>query len=60
MKILFDTLISLLLLAIAIPAMAHPGHLSNEAVHGLLHVEHIIPLASIAALIAIVAIRDRD
>jgi len=28
-------------------AMAHTGHLANESVHGLLHIEHIIALVAI-------------
>ncbi|MBT8119234.1 MAG: hypothetical protein KJN89_05900 [Gammaproteobacteria bacterium] len=39
-------------------AMAHPGHLPNDAVHGLLHIEHIIALAA-AGVIAYLAYRIR-
>jgi hypothetical protein len=28
-------------------AIAHTGHMTNESMHGLLHVEHIIALAAI-------------
>ena len=31
-------------------AIAHTGHLPNEAAHGFLHVEHIIALVAIGAV----------
>jgi hydrogenase/urease accessory protein HupE len=36
------------------PALAHPGHLSNDAVHGFLHVEHIIALLAIGMAVYLV------
>ncbi|MCK5003243.1 MAG: hypothetical protein KAJ92_03690 [Gammaproteobacteria bacterium] len=33
--------------------LAHSGHLSNESVHGFLHIEHIIVLATFG-LIALI------
>ena len=38
----------------ATPVLAHPGHLSNEAVHGFLHVEHIIALLAIGMAVYLV------
>lgn len=32
-------------------ALAHGGHLSNDSVHGFLHVEHIIALLAIGLAI---------
>ncbi len=29
---------------------AHPGHIANETVHSLLHIEHIIPLVAAGAI----------
>ncbi|UCB54755.1 MAG: hypothetical protein JSW45_12605 [Thiotrichales bacterium] len=29
---------------------AHPGHIAEESVHGLLHVEHIIALLAVGAV----------
>ena len=40
-KLLISKLSLTLFLLVSTPAMAHTGHLSNESVHGLLHVEHI-------------------
>ena len=41
------------------PVLAHTGHISNEAVHGLLHVEHIIALVAVG-VIAFLAYTLRD
>jgi len=38
------------------PALAHPGHLSNDAVHGFLHVEHIIALLAIGMAVYLVRV----
>lgn len=35
-------------------ALAHGGHLSNDSVHGFLHVEHIIALLAIGLVIYLV------
>jgi hypothetical protein len=35
-------------------ALAHTGHLSNESVHGFLHIEHIIMLAAAGLIIYLV------
>ena len=32
-------------------AHAHPGHIANEAIHSLLHIEHIIPLVAAGAIV---------
>ncbi len=52
---------SLLLLSmVATNALAHPGHLSDQTVHGFLHIEHIIPLIAIVAVgYAIILIRNK-
>lgn len=34
------------LLLTSTSAMAHVGHMTNESVHGFLHIEHIIILAA--------------
>jgi len=39
-------------------AMAHTGHMTNESVHGLLHIEHIIALVCIG-IIAVVVKKSR-
>jgi hypothetical protein len=46
MKKLFLTILSLL----PTTTFAHSGHLPNEAVHGFLHVEHIVVIAAIALI----------
>ncbi len=38
------------LLLTSTSALAHPGHLSNEAVHGFLHSEHIVMLAAVGLI----------
>jgi len=53
MKKLLTSKVSLTkILAIALslastPVLAHTGHLPDESVHGLLHVEHVIAIAVI-------------
>jgi len=44
-------LTGLLLLAAPATVFAHPGHLANEQVHGLLHGEHIVLLLAIVAIV---------
>ena len=40
-----------LLSALASPAvMAHPGHIADQSIHSLLHIEHIIPLVVAGAI----------
>jgi len=36
------------------PVFAHPGHMSNDAVHGFLHIEHIIALLAIGLVVYLV------
>jgi hydrogenase/urease accessory protein HupE len=38
----------------AAPVLAHPGHLSNDAAHSFLHVEHIIALLAIGIAVYLV------
>jgi hypothetical protein len=41
-------------------AVAHPGHLADDSVHGLLHIEHIILLVVAAGIVfTINAFRNR-
>ena len=35
-------------------AMSHGGHLPNEAVHGFLHVEHIVMLATVGLAVYLI------
>lgn len=37
-------------------ALAHSGHLSNESVHGFLHIEHIIVLAAFGLIAYLVKV----
>ena len=55
-KLLISTLTLTLLLLVSTSAMAHTGHLSNESVHGLLHVEHIIMLAAAGLIIYLIKV----
>jgi hypothetical protein len=50
-KLLFSKLLLTLLLLVSTSALAHTGHLSNEPVHGLLHIEHIILLIAAALIV---------
>jgi hypothetical protein len=50
-KVLFSKLLLTLLLLVSTSALAHTGHLSNEPVHGLLHIEHIILLIAAALIV---------
>jgi hypothetical protein len=38
--------------------LAHTGHLPNESVHGFLHIEHIIVIATIALVAYLVKSRE--
>lgn len=58
-KLMTFKLIPAILALSATSAIAHPGHLPNETVHGLLHIEHIIALA-VAGVIAYLAYRLRN
>ena len=55
-KLLISTLSLTLLLLVSTSAMSHTGHLSNESVHGLLHVEHIIMLAATGLIIYLIKV----
>ena len=51
MKKLILPILSLTVLSLAsTTAFAHTGHISNEAVHGFLHVEHIIAITAIGLI----------
>ena len=55
-KLLTSKLSLTLLLLVSTSVMAHTGHLSNESVHGLLHVEHIIMLAAAGLIIYLIKV----
>ena len=58
-KLLTFKLLTILLALTSTAALAHSGHLANESVHGMLHIEHIITLA-VAGIIAYLAYRSRE
>jgi hypothetical protein len=53
-KILTSKLLLIVLPLISTTALAHPGHMTNESVHGFLHVEHIVALAMLGVVAYIV------
>ena len=57
MKKLLDSKISLTVLSLAsTSASAHTAHLPDEAVHGFLHVEHIIVITAIGLISYVVSV----
>ena len=55
MKNLLTYVLSLMTLLLTLtPAFSHTGHLANDSVHGLLHVEHIVVLVTLAAAVYLV------
>jgi len=52
-------ILALTLSLISTIAVAHPGHLPNEAVHGFLHVEHIITIVVLGLVAYLVLKRNR-
>lgn len=52
-------LTSLMLLAVSAPLCAHPGHGVDSAVHGLLHVEHILTLVAVMAVLIVVSVSNK-
>ena len=57
-KLLVSKLSLTLLLSVSTSALAHTGHLSNESVHGFLHVEHIIMLAAAGLLVYLIKVSN--
>ena len=55
-KLLLSKLSLALLLPVSSSALAHTGHLSNESVHGFLHVEHIIMLAAAGLIVYLIKV----
>jgi len=53
-KLFTYKLLPAILSLVSTSALAHPGHLPDETVHGLLHVEHIIALAVAGAIVYLV------
>jgi len=49
-KLLTFKLLLATLFLVSTSALAHTGHLSNDAVHGFLHIEHIIMLATVGLI----------
>ena len=49
---------SLALLAVSVPVYAHSGHGAGSA-HGLLHIEHIVSLLAIGALVVVAFASNR-
>lgn len=58
-KFSITTLSLLLTSLLSAPAFAHSGHLPNEAVHGFLHVEHIIAFV-VLGLVAYVVFKRNN
>ncbi len=53
-------LLMMILPLVSTSILAHPGHLSAEATHGFLHVEHIVALAALGIIAFVVALlRDK-
>ena len=57
-KLLVSKLSLTLLLLFSTSALAHTGHLSNESVHGFLHVEHIIMLAAAGLIVYLIKVSN--
>jgi hypothetical protein len=55
-KFSLATLLLMITPLVSTPVLAHPGHLTDESVHGFLHIEHIIALLVIG--IAVLLIRQ--
>jgi hypothetical protein len=53
-KLITIKLLPVMLSLASTSALAHPGHMPDETVHGLLHVEHIITLAAAGAIVYLV------
>jgi len=53
-KFSLATLLLLITPLVSTPLLAHPGHLSNESVHGFLHIEHIIALLAVGVAVLLV------
>jgi hydrogenase/urease accessory protein HupE len=49
-NILTSTLLLTVLSLVSTAALAHSGHLSDESVHGFLHVEHIAVFVAIGVI----------
>jgi len=50
-KLLTFKVLPVALSLISTSVLAHTGHMSNEVVHGLLHIEHIIALAAAGVIV---------
>jgi hypothetical protein len=57
-KLLVFKLSLTLLLPVSTSALAHTGHLSNESVHGFLHIEHIIMLAAAGLIVYLIKVSN--
>ncbi len=50
-KSLTSMLLLLTLFLVSTSALAHTGHIANDAAHGFLHVEHIIVLVAAGLIV---------
>ena len=57
-KLLVFKLSLTLLLSVSTSALAHTGHLSNESVHGFLHIEHIIMLVAAGLIVYLIKVSN--
>ena len=55
-KLLTSKLLLVTLFLVSTSAIAHTGHLPNETVHGLLHIEHIIALVAAGLIVYFVSV----
>lgn len=45
------TLISFIILFMPLTVLAHPGHGIEEQMHGFIHIEHLILIVAVAAVV---------
>lgn len=57
-KTLISKLLAVVSPLVSTTALAHTGHLADESVHGLLHIEHIIGLIVFAFVAYMVVSRN--
>lgn len=53
-KLLMKKILPCILALTTTSALAHPGHITDESLHGFLHVEHIIALAALGVIALII------
>ena len=57
-KLLASKLLLVTLFLVSTSTLAHTGHLSNESVHGFLHIEHIVMLAAVALIVYLIKVSN--